>query len=94
VLHPVFANVLSLGFLAFEAQQVIAMRMMRLAAGGALADREVERMVSEKSLALVQAGMGAAASMMLGRSGTVIARGGIRHYRKRVRANRRRLTRT
>lgn len=86
-------NVFNLGYLAFEAQQVIALRMMRLVAGGVLADRELQRMVSEKSLALAQTGMEAAAAMMLGKPGTVIARGGISHYRKRVRANRRRLTR-
>jgi hypothetical protein len=68
---------------AFEAQQVIALRMAKLAAGGAAAQAEAARMISEKMFA------GAEASMMLalGRSPrTVMLR-----TRRHVRANARRL---
>ena len=37
--------------LAFEAQQVIALRMMKIAAGGAAAQAEITRMFSEKAFA-------------------------------------------
>jgi hypothetical protein len=76
---------MSLFWLGVEAQQVIALRMLRLAAGGALAEREAARMITEKvaanSLAAMRIGLGADAE--------TVARG----YRKTVRANLRRLRR-
>jgi hypothetical protein len=76
--------------LALEASTVIALRTARIAAGGALADRELQLMWSEKvqaalewQLALMTGGLGATAL-----SGT---RETVRHYRGKVRANRRRL---
>jgi hypothetical protein len=42
---------LALARLGIEAQRVIALRMMRLAGGGALARREAWRMMAEKSAA-------------------------------------------
>ena len=69
--------------LGFEAQHVIWLRMMKLAAGGPTAHRESALMVSEKFLAAAMAGQ----QMMLGRStGEIIG-----SYRKTVRANARRL---
>ena len=41
--------------LALEAQSVIALRLMRIAAGGALARSETTRMVTEKVQALGEA---------------------------------------
>ena len=74
-----------LAMLALESQQVIALRMLRLAAGGAGAQREARRMVSEK----IVAAAGANARLMTGASpGSVV-----RSYRKKVRANARRLKR-
>ncbi len=87
-----FSLFLKYAFLAVEAQQVIALRMMRLAAGGALAERELQRMMSEKAWAASQAGVDAAISMASGKSSTAIAHNAIRGYRTRVRKNRRRLT--
>jgi hypothetical protein len=69
--------------LAFECQQVIALRLAKLSRGGAAASREANRMVSEKLAALVQTGMGAAKGGSL--------HSAIRRYRKTVRSNRRRL---
>ena len=42
--------------LALEAQSVIALRLMRIAGGGALARSEATRMVTEKVQALGEAG--------------------------------------
>jgi hypothetical protein len=74
----------SLMMLAVEANQVVAMRMMRLMLGGKRARREAQLMVSEK--------IGAAwetASAMTGASGEQI----IRRYRRHVAANAKRLGR-
>lgn len=71
--------------LGFEAQQVIWLRTFRLAHGGKLGEREARRMVAEK----VTAGTQAAASIAAGAGAERVMRG----YRKKVRANRRRLSR-
>ena len=88
---------LSLSFnlwrLGLEAQTVMALRMMRLAAGGAVAQREAARMVSEKGAAAVQAGLTVAALGAVGKTHPAIGRKVVGGYRKRVRANRRRLSR-
>jgi hypothetical protein len=68
-----------------EAQVVMSLRAMRLARGGALAQAEATRMVTEKSAALVEAAM----TVATGGSAEKVVRG----YRTRVRANKRRLTR-
>ncbi len=69
--------------LAVEAQTVIGLRLMLLGAGGAAAQAEAHRMVTEKTNAFVEAA-------------TTLASGGTAHtvvagYRKHVRANARRL---
>jgi hypothetical protein len=68
-----------------EAQVVMSLRAMRLSRGGALAQAEATRMVTEKSAALVDAAM----TVATGGSAEKVVRG----YRTRVRANKRRLTR-
>ncbi|MEJ8574428.1 hypothetical protein [Microbaculum marinum] len=79
-------------FLAMEAQQVVWLRMMRVAAGGASADRELSRMATEKMQAAIQLGTAATLAAVGGNSSERIAANAIRGYRSRVRANRRRLT--
>jgi hypothetical protein len=79
--------------LGFEAQTVMALRIMKLAAGGAAAQRETARMVSEKGAAAVEAGLAAATLAAAGKKHPAIGRKVIGGYRKRVRANRRRLSR-
>jgi len=83
---------LDLMSLGVEASEVMALRMMKLAAGGAAATAEAERMVSEKlqAAAEVQAAAWAAA---LNGEGHRSPRRALAHYRKKVRANRRRLSR-
>lgn len=74
-----------LSMLAFEAQQAFWLRTLKLSAGGAASDREAELMVTEKVVAAQQA----ATQMMLGAAPASIIRG----YRRKVRANVRRLSR-
>lgn len=79
-------------WLGAEASWVIGLRCARLAAGGAAADQESVRMVTEKWQAQVEL----ASALATGQFGTDpqrIASATVRHYRKRVRANRKRLTR-
>lgn len=71
--------------LGFEAQQVIGLRLLRLAGGGAAAEAEVTRMVAEKAHAFAEA------TMTLATGGT--PERALRRLRSHVRANQRRLTR-
>ena len=66
--------------LALESQQVIGMRLAMLATGGTAAQAEAERMVTEKIAAAGVATGGTAAGVVAG-------------YRRKVRANARRLSR-
>jgi hypothetical protein len=88
---------LDLSIKAFEfgldAQRVIALRMVRLAAGGLGGQAELNRMVIEKIAALTEAQTTAAAALMNGHDDHAIADKVLRVYHKRVRANRRRLSR-
>ena len=79
--------------LTLEAQSVIALRLMRIAAGGALAQSEMTRMVTEKVHALGEAQTAAAVGSVTGRTSRHITKKVVGVYKKRVRANRRRLTR-
>ena len=79
-------------WLTWEAQTIVALRLMRLAQGGALAQTEAQRMVAEKGAAMTEAqGVREAAAIMGGGSHRV-ARKVLGVYRKHVRGNRRRLT--
>lgn len=70
--------------LGLEMQRVIALRMLRVAAGGAIARREITRMATEKMTAAVEA----AGTLAAGGSSRKV----VRRYRTRVRANARRLS--
>ena len=70
--------------LAWEAQTVVGLRLAKIALGGAAAERESKLMVAEKVKAAMET-MGHVAT-----GGT--ARSVVRHYRRKVRANRARLT--
>ena len=78
--------------LGLEAQRVIALRLMRLAAGGALAESEASRMITEKVEALGEAQTVAAISTMGGRTSRQVAKSVFGVYKKKVRRNRRRLS--
>jgi len=73
-----------MSMLAFEAQQAIWLRGMKLAAGGPAAEREASLMVKEK----VSAGQNAIFKAATGSAPVGIVRG----YRRKVRANVRRLS--
>jgi hypothetical protein len=74
---------LSLSMLAIESQQVIGLRLLKHAAGGPKAQAEANRMVSEK----IAAASHATGRLMSGASADSI----VTSYRKKVRANSRRL---
>jgi hypothetical protein len=78
---------------AWDANIVVAMRLMRLASGGALAQREAQRMVIEKGLTFAEAQVVAAARVMTGAgiAGAIKSTSDV--YRRKVRSNRRRLAR-
>jgi hypothetical protein len=71
--------------LCAEAQQVVGLRLMKLASGGVHAEREAFRMVAEKGIAFADAASSLAAGAPVERV--------MRRYRSIVRANRRRLSR-
>ena len=85
---------LSLDMMALgaESSSVMALRMMKLAAGGAAATAEAELMVAEKVRAAAEAQAGAWTSLLTG-SSHLAPRRAVAHYRRKVRANRKRLTR-
>ena len=78
--------------LSWEAQSVIALRMMRLASGDVRGQVELNRMVVEKITAAAEAQVAVAAAIMNGHKDHVIAGKALTVYKKRVRANRRRLS--
>ena len=73
---------------------VVAMRLMRLAVGGALAQREAQRMVAERVTVLAEAQTAAAAKMITGRGMAAATKSASAVYRRKVRANQRRLARS
>jgi hypothetical protein len=79
--------------LGFEAQRVVGLRLMRLAAGGASGQAEAKRMVTEKVAAFAEAQAAAVATAIEGGSSRRLGKKVVGVYKKRVRANRRRLTR-
>jgi hypothetical protein len=77
--------------LGIEAQSVIALRMMKMAAGGAAAETEARLMISEKTEAALDTQLQIGKSALSGRLDLAPARA-IALYRRRVRANQRRLS--
>jgi hypothetical protein len=76
--------------LGAESAAVIGLRAMKMAAGGAAAEAEALRMVSEK----VEAGLALQTMALTGGLGVTphgAAAKTVAHYRRKVRANRRRL---
>ncbi|MET4630503.1 hypothetical protein ABIB83_007559 [Bradyrhizobium sp. I1.8.5] len=70
--------------LGLESNRVIGLRIAKLMRGGKAAQREAQRMVSEKVLAAAKAGT----SLMAGASGNKI----VEQYRRKVAANAKRLS--
>ena len=91
--NPWFALTVKTIELGLDAQRVVALRMMRLAAGGARGQNEARRMLTEKAAALVEAQATAAAGVMTGHKSHAVAQKIVGVVRKRVRANKQRLSR-
>jgi hypothetical protein len=79
--------------LGLEAQRVIALRMLRIAGGGAHGQAEAERMMTEKLAAFGEAQAAAVTGAIEGHSSHRIGAKVLNVYAKRVRGNRRRLAR-
>jgi hypothetical protein len=92
MLNPWLALSFQAARLGWEAQTVLALRFMRLAGGGAAGHSEARRMVAEKVAALTEAHTAATAVAITGGNAPAVARKVMRVYKKRVRANRRRLS--
>jgi hypothetical protein len=87
-LFGLWADTLTLGL---EAQMVIGLRLATVAAGGPKAQAECRRMVSEKMLAALEAQGHVLTGLLTGAGGST-HRKVLGTYRRRVRANRKRLT--
>ena len=79
--------------MGMEAQSVIALRMLRLATGGARMEAEASRMVTDKVAAAAETQAVAAVSALSGRSPHVVVTKAPRVVKKRVRGNKRRRSR-
>lgn len=77
--------------LFLDCQAVVALRLARLAGGGAVAAREASRMVQEKFEAALEAQLAAGAAIAAGKPALAFGRAATA-YRRRVSANRRRLS--
>jgi hypothetical protein len=78
--------------LGVESSQVIGLRTLKLATGGAAGEREARQMVGEKIQAVVALQV-MALTGGLGINPHAAAAKAVTHYRRKVRANRRRLSR-
>ncbi|HEX2216734.1 MAG TPA: hypothetical protein VHG27_08615 [Xanthobacteraceae bacterium] len=71
----------------------MALRSAKLAAGGPAATLEAQRMMAEKSTAMLEAQFAAGLALASGASRDAAGRKALGCYRRRVKANRRRLLR-
>ena len=74
---------LAFSMLALEAQEVIKLRLVKLASGGPAAQVEAQRMINEKILASIEA----TTTLMMGGSPNAV----VSQYREHVAANTERL---
>jgi hypothetical protein len=89
-MNPWFRIGMAAWSLGVEASSVIALRTLKIAAGGAAADAEARRMIGEK----VEAGLALQTLALTGGLGVTphgAAGRTLVHFRRKVRANRRRL---
>lgn len=78
--------------LGLEAQNVIGLRLVRLAQGGAVGAAEAQAMVRDKMAAFHEAQHVASVAIMTANT-HILSKKTLQIFRKRVRANRRRLSR-
>ncbi len=91
MLNPWIKLAARMAALSWEAQQVIALRMIRIAQGGRRGHKEIGTMTAEKVEALVEAQV--ALARIAPRSSHQAAKTVLGVYRKRVRKNKGRLSR-
>jgi hypothetical protein len=89
--HSWFALAFKTAHLGFEAQNVVALRLIRLATGGTSSKTESTRMINEKFAAFAEAQIAGTAAAIAGKPASVVSGRILNTYKKRVRANRRRL---
>ncbi len=87
-MNKLFSDTLKMSFVA---NQVIGLRLLKIATGGAHGKRESDLMVSEKLEAAAEAGLEAAMSMATGQPHRAAERA-LAVYAKRVNRNHKRLT--
>lgn len=92
-MNPWFTIARDAARLAVDAQSVVALRLARFASGAHFDWREAQRMTSEKVAALAQVQVATALGVLSGKRGPAVAKKAIGIYGKRVRRNRRRLSR-
>jgi hypothetical protein len=79
--------------LSIESQMIILQRMSRLQMGGTIAQREAARMVTEKATAMAAEAFTMSLALASGKSPLSVLEATVISYRKKVAANRRRLSR-
>jgi hypothetical protein len=89
-----FSMFMDLSRLAFESNMVIGMRMMRLAGGDHRAMAEAQLMVTEKIQTAGMLAVENSIALATGKSFEAVGKSSIAKYRKAVRANHKRLSRT
>lgn len=92
-MHPIFSAWISTCRFSLEAQQVIATRLVRSTRCDAAASIEAGRMVNEKLEAFMEASAAAGLAVAAGKSLHIALAELVKPYRRRVRANYRRLHR-
>lgn len=79
--------------LGMESQWIVLQRLSRLQAGGPVARKEAERMVTEKATAAASEAFALSLALASGKSPLSALQATVKSYRKKVAANRRRLGR-
>ena len=79
-------------FKNLEIQSVVSMRLMKISAGGAEAVAEYMRMIQEKSAAVMAAQTAGSLALAKGRSIKAATKAAMVPVKKKVRANRKRLS--
>ncbi len=92
MLDPWLALTFHAARLTWDAQGVMALRLMKLAGGGPAAQSEAGAMISEKVAAFFEAQAVAATAVLGGSSGARSATMVLNVYGRKVRANKRRLS--
>ena len=93
MLNPLFALSFQAARFGWEMQSVIALRLMRLAGGGVSAQSEARRIGTEKMAALAEAQTSATTVAIKDGNGPEVAKKALNVHKKRVRGNKRRLSR-